>query len=332
MSGLLHKVKDFKLSNFLNNLIYLFRYSIKEQNSYESRLIIEELKYELTLVKYDLLYHKIVDYFNNNSMLEYKEEVDYIKKLGRVVVFPYEQTKTVNEVNGGFDQDRQMPYVIHGSSKRLYFPEHWSLDRAKSTYVNYVQVENLLGGNFQTKSPHQYQSPTIFVKDGDLVIDIGAAEALFSLDIVDKARRVIIIEPEKMWINPLKATFAPYKDKVRIINKSISTIDSEDTVTLTTCLMAEASEAIFIKMDIEGYETTVIGTNKDFFNKNINLSVACCTYHTVDDATILKNYFENYNFNTEFSEGYMLFYTDEAISPPFFRKGMIRASKQKRIG
>ena len=327
---LVARLKGLKPRRAVTNLLYLLRYDLKQSLAETQTHLIQEYDYKLALLKQEILYYRIKDYFANHPSDAYEEELHYLNKLGHLCVFPYEQTKTLADVAYGYDTAKRLPYVVHDNTKKLYFPRGWEPEQAKQTYLNYMQVESLLGGDYTTKSPHKYQSDTVFVKDGDVVIDVGAAEALFALDVVDKAEKVIIIESEPVWIEPLRATFEPFMNKVELIHKRVSDRDSSQEITLMSCLKNINPNRLFIKMDIEGYETTLVENNYDLFSANISIDVVCCTYHKATDATTLKSNFDGWGYQTEFSDGYMLFYWDELITPPFFRKGIIRASKQRK--
>ena len=325
---LVAKLKGLKPKQAVTNLLYLLRYDLKQSFFDTQTQLVQEYDYKLALLKQELLYYKIKDYFATYPSDTYADELHYLTKLGHMCVFPYDQTKALVDVAYGYDAAKQLPYVVHDNTKKLYFPKAWTPERAKDTYVNYIQVENLLGGDYTTKAPHKYQSDKVFVNEGDVVMDVGAAEALFSLEVVDKAEKVIIIESEPAWIEPLQATFEPYRDKVELINKRVSDRNSAQEITLMSCLKNTNPNRLFIKMDIEGYETTLVENNKDLFRADTAVSVVCCTYHKPNDAFILKNQFDGWGYDTEFSDGHMLFYWDELISPPFFRKGILRASKK----
>jgi 16S rRNA A1518/A1519 N6-dimethyltransferase RsmA/KsgA/DIM1 with predicted DNA glycosylase/AP lyase activity len=64
-----------------------------------------------------------------------------------------------------------------------------------------------LGGGYMEKMPHQYQTSYFQVKKNDILLDVGCAEALFSLDVIDKVKKVILFESDSVWFDPLKATF-----------------------------------------------------------------------------------------------------------------------------
>jgi len=220
-----------------------------------------------------------------------------------------------------------MPFILHNGVKKLYFPKSWSVDQARDNYINYIQVENILGGNYAKKSPHQYQTSNFQINVGDVVLDIGSAEALLSLDVIDIAKKIYIFESDEIWIEPLKATFEPYQDKVVIFNKFVSDKNSATEIRLDSCIEFDKVQSLFIKVDIEGSEKLVLENNKHLFEKNINIRVVCCTYHRQNDADIFKVFFESLGYTTEYSDGYMIFIYDNELRAPYFRHGIIRAEK-----
>jgi len=59
------------------------------------------------------------------------------------------------------------------------------------------------------------------------------------------------------------------------------------------------------------------------------LSIAICAYHRENDAVDIAKILSESGFTIEFSQGYMLF-LDKTAKRPYLRKGIIRASKNKR--
>lgn len=308
ISNIYEKIVPFKLRNIIHGVKHISK--IRE---------IESMKKEL-------LYLRIMYYLNHNSFEEYKDETAYLNRLGVLTVFPYARTnKKLNTIDVNFDRVQRMPFVLHKGNK-LFFPSHFSLDRAKNTYLNYIIKENILKGAYIEKSPHQYTTESFFVKKGDIVLDIGAAEGLFLLDNIEKVKKGYIFESEKSWINALKATFEPFKDKVIIINKFASNSNSSNSITIDSSLENEPGN-VFIKMDVEGCESSVLKGAKNVLNRKDDIRVACCTYHKHNDADLLESFFKNINYQTEFSDGYMLFFYDKELKAPYFRKGLIRVNK-----
>jgi hypothetical protein len=289
-------------------------------------LLSRDLKIELFNIRNELVYLKLLRYYEDNPNKEFEKEISYLKELGFISGFPYKQVKRLKDVECRFDVKRKMPFVMH-NNKRLYFPKPWDIEQAKGAYANLIQNENILGGGYTEKAPHQYQTDDFRVNEGDVVLEIGAAEALFSLDIIDLVKKIYIFEPKKIWLKPLQATFEPYKDKVEIITKFVSNKDTYNEVKLETCLKLDEFKSVFMKMDIEGFEKLVIEDNISFFSKNTDIRVSCCTYHKQTDAEDFKKIFSGMGYITEYSDGYMLFLGGDDLRPPYFRKGMIRASR-----
>ena len=61
------------------------------------------------------------------------------------------------------------------------------------------------------KNWHYYQIKETMVKDGDVVVDCGAAEGLFSFTVLNKARHVYAVEPLLLFVNSMKAMFSEGK-------------------------------------------------------------------------------------------------------------------------
>ena len=275
-------------------------------------------------------YQKILCFFAENKTLyeKYHKEVDYIKEVGEMTVFPYEKVRHVTNVTAHFDETAQMPFVLH-NEKKLYFPIDYSIGDAINLYLNYIETENLLGGGYMTKAPHKYQSDNCQVEKGDVVIDAGAAEGLFALDSIEKASHVYIIESNPLWIPSLMQTFAPYKDKVTIINKLLGATSSAQSINLHTIMANHPNNAFFIKMDIEGAEPQVINASKEYlFQTNQKVKLACCTYHNQLDAEIIETIMKEIGYHHDYSEGYMLYIYSNLVEP-YFRHGIIRCQNQK---
>lgn len=256
---------------------------------------------------------------------QYKAESLYIQKNG-VTVFPYQLVKDMPPIEGGFDKALKLPYVIH-KGKRLYFPRSYSVDQCDKMYESYISEECLLGGTFREKQPHQYLTDVFAVEEGDVLVDVGCAEALLSLDSIEKVSRVYLFEGEAKWIPALNATFKDYMHKVMIINKYVSDQDTDTTITLETALRNEQRQRLFIKMDIEGSEVNVLNGSRDYLANTSNIKMACCTYHKQHDDKEIPQILSELGFDYEFSDGYMLFLQDDNLQYPYFRHGLVRARK-----
>ena len=288
-------------------------------------LLRKNLKETLIAQRQDLTYQSILvrSQLSEEYRREYQREISRLLALGRFTVYPSQEDMTV-EVESGFDDSLRLPYVIH-KGKHLYFPRKYSVAQAVVAYKGYICGDRLLGKG-EDFAPHQYQSKDFQVHDGDVVVDVGCAEALFSLDVIEQASKVYLIERDGIWKAPLLATFAPYKDKVVFVQKLVSDKDGRATVSLPSLLKSETASPLFIKMDIEGYEPKVVRTLLPLLRERDGITLSCCTYHNNEDATILEQLFQQVGYRYEFSKGYMLFARYDQPAAPYFRHGVIRAS------
>lgn len=316
------RIKDFfsKLSfrTFTRNIYTLFAYDIRTMLlETRERLLIESM-------------HR---FYSKKDSEQYREELDYVFRFGKgKIIFPYEQLKSLETVESGYDKGLRMPYVIH-RNKRLYFPKDFSEEKAVLKYRHYIEKENLLGGNYTKKMPHCYQSERFKVNEGDVFIDVGAAEGLVALDVIDRVSKVYIIESERRWIKALRATFEPFREKCVIIQKLVTDQNGRNSITLERLLKDETTRPVFVKMDIEGYEKKVLDASKSFLSQRDNIKLACCTYHFDNDAKIMEGLFKQLGYHYEFSDGWMLFdlYDNSLLKSPFFRHGIIRAWKNNTL-
>lgn len=288
-------------------------------------LLRKNLKETLIAQRQDLTYQSILvrSQMSEEYRREYQREISRLLALGRFTVYPSQEDMTV-EVESGFDDSLRLPYVIH-KGKHLYFPRKYSVAQAVVAYKGYICGDRLLGKG-EDFAPHQYQSKDFQVHDGDVVVDVGCAEALFSLDVIEQASKVYLIERDGIWKAPLLATFAPYKDKAVFVQKLVSDKDSRTTVFLPSLLRCEPSSPLFIKMDIEGYEPKVVRSLLPLLRERDGITLSCCTYHNNEDAATLEQLFQQVGYRYEFSKGYMLFARYDQPAAPYFRHGVIRAS------
>jgi FkbM family methyltransferase len=96
--------------------------------------------------------------------------------------------------------------VNEGAFKRIYlrgirYPLFWP-SNITLYYLYTVISESLYEDDW-----HYYEVPETQVKPGDVVLDCGAAEGLFSLATLARAKRIIIVEPSPLFIESLNKTF-----------------------------------------------------------------------------------------------------------------------------
>ena len=244
--------------------------------------------------------------------IEEKVIIKYLKK-NPIHYFPYRfKDKYISKnLFVYYDNEVRLHYVIH-QNKKLYFKKSWSVDKIKEAY-NFLLIEQ------DVNSPHRYLSEAFNVNEGDCILDIGCAEGNFTLDIIERINKAFLFEADVEWIEPLKATFMPWKDKVIIVNKFVSNISNEVTISIDDTINQKID---FIKIDAEGEEIKILNGSLKVIKSN-NLRLAVCSYHKSSDADNISEFFKIHNFNYEYSKGLMIF-LDNWV-PPYMRKVLLRA-------
>jgi hypothetical protein len=251
------------------------------------------------------------------ELSEIDKIVKYLK-YNPLSIFPYNfiEKYKKNNINVFFDEKCSMHYVLQ-DNKKLYFRRDW--DRLYiQEYFNGLLFEQ------DIDSPHRYEYDDFCVKHNDVVVDVGAAEGNFSLSIVEKVNKLFLFEVDKAWIDALKMTFMPWKEKVFIVNKYVSN-NSNESVKLDDFFYNV--DINFLKVDIEGAEMELIEGAENILLTQNNIKAVFCTYHKQDHAEQIKTFLNNKGYSTSFSKGYMIFYHDALLSPPYLRRGLIRAEK-----
>lgn len=258
----------------------------------------------------------IINRYENSNDIEIKQVIDFVKRNGAGVynydyIFKYAGIK----VDIGYDTEFKMYYVFH-NGKKMYYPKTYTNPEAVAQNYRFISLEQDL------ESPHRYLDDTVYVKEGDVVIDAGVAEGNFSLDVIDKVSKLYIIECDKHWIEALEQTFKPYSDKVVFVNKFLSNKNDESNVTIDALVTEKIN---FIKMDIEGAELDALEGAHNTFLASDNLTCAVCSYHKKNDEVKIKEVLEKYNFNISTTKGYMFFIHDsEALKESELRRGIVR--------
>jgi hypothetical protein len=287
------------------------------------------------------IYYKALNTFENykenkrisNSIRDFLKyyahsEEDEIQSLlkfynsGRKHPFPYfelDRYKTVN-VFVNYDNIKKLKYVNH-NGKKLFFPNSFDESRIIKLYRG-------MCCELDEKSPHCYTQNNFLVNKDTVLLDIGCAEATFSLNHVDTVDRIILFESNPNWIAALTATFEPWKNKVTIINKLVSDESSNDTVNVDSIIDQIPSEKnIFLKIDVEGWELKVLDGSKKVLNSFESIKIAIATYHNQDDYDIFDNILSGEQFSCKNTDGYILFYYDINIKPPYLRRCLMQAQK-----
>ncbi|MCK9311070.1 MAG: FkbM family methyltransferase [Bacteroidales bacterium] len=291
--------------------------------------IIQNISYKIGCKK-DILFRKrtyarkkedILKYYSKNipDDTDLKDAINYLKR-NPLQTFCSDFTKKYqwNKIQVFTDKLKGLPYVLH-EDKRLYF-----IRSSRERTIQYL-YSGLLSEQDQD-SPHCYMSDPFSIQENDVLLDVGSAEGILSLQYIEKLKQVVLFERDPQWVEALEATFEPWKEKVTIIRKFVSNIDNNENITLDHYLADKDFIPSIIKIDVEGAEKQVLEGMSETMKKS-HLKIAVCTYHQEQDFSVLSDLLIQKGFDCQASKGYMLFLHDlDNLRPPFFRRGLIRAT------
>jgi FkbM family methyltransferase len=182
---------------------------------------------------------------------------------------------------------------VRGVGTPLYWP------RALPLYDLYKVVTEC----FCEDDWHFYEVPQTKVLPGDVVLDCGAAEGIFSLRVLARAGRIIAFEPLPLFVSSLKKTFAR-QAKVTVVPRALASTPGEgflsgQSLYATLSRRGEGSMPIrittiddyvgqagirvdFIKADVESFEFEMLKGAEDTIRR-YKPKIAVTTYHPGND-------------------------------------------------
>jgi hypothetical protein len=248
---------------------------------------------------------------------EQKEVLKYLEN-NEVRIFPYSfhDNYSAEKIEVFFDAEKGMRYVMQ-EGKRLYFKKRWNVKRIQRAYSDLVREQDI-------NSPHRYLTNSFTVDKNDVLADIGAAEGNFSLAVIENVKKIYLFEYDPEWTEALRATFAPWKEKVEIINKYVSDRDDDSHVRFDT-FFKKNKDLTFLKIDVDGAESIVLSSCNEVFKGPEAFKVALCTYHKNNDEKDFTLLLMEHGFAVTPSNGYMIHYYDKKMKAPYLRRGLIRA-------
>ncbi len=240
----------------------------------------------------------------------------FIGKHG-ITAYPFEFSLEYSDVDidYSFDDPSGLPYIVH-HGKKLFFPKNTIHAYSLKKYYQGILIEQ------DSRCAHRYVQSYDELQD-KVLIDAGAAEGVFTLDVIEKVKHAYLIECEEPWIEALQQTFSPWKEKVTIVKKYLSDLNDEKNRSIDNLLENETIDDLFIKMDIEGAELSALKGAEKTLKKIKNISCSICTYHRKNDASQIKQFFEERGFETEFTDGFLFFEKD-------LRKAILRAGRSNQ--
>lgn len=183
--------------------------------------------------------------------------------------------------------------TYHHLPYTLYWPTEFPAD----------SIYQVTAETFDTGDWHYYQKEHTEVQAGEILLDVGTAEGLFPLTVVDKCRQIFLVEPHPLLYRALRRTFAAFDGKVTIIHSAAGNQQGElyfEGGSLTGQLSARAGSGekvpvnkidslipadqpiTYLKADIEGFELPMLQGAAETIRRN-KPKIAVTTYHTENE-------------------------------------------------
>ena len=261
---------------------------------------------------------QIMDRYWNSGDIEQREIARYLED-NPLHVFNYSFVTDYADLECEirYDLGKNLFYAIY-NEKKMFFSRTFNTMKKARQYFKWLCMEQ------DMKSPHRYVEDIDRLGDDLVILDAGAAEGNFSLSLIDKAKKIYLFEPDDNWVEALKYTFEPYKEKVVIIQKNLSDYENRTTTTIDREMKNEVIDVL--KMDIEGEELYALSGGIQTINRSPRIKCFVCTYHQEFAYEAIKAFFEENKFDIETSCGYMWFPENPySKRTPILRHGVIRA-------
>lgn len=264
--------------------------------------------------------YKLIVRYGNSTNTEIVKTIDYLKYHPLYYFnYPYIEKYKKDSDQIEYDAERKLFFVMF-QGKKMYFSRSFQNEQEVREYYYLLKTEQDLA------SPHRYLTKDFDVLPGSVVVDVGAAEGNFALEVIDRVKKIYLFEPDDMWVEALRYTFEEYKDKVIIINKFVSNFNDGQTVTIDKILKNVKID--FLKMDIEGEEYYALQGAEKVIDASLNLRCLICTYHQEFAYQAIKQLFSEKGFSVQTSSGYMWYpMTEMPMRLPVLRRGLIRVEK-----
>lgn len=252
---------------------------------------------------------------------ELREVLQYLNsKPLRMYCYPFYNEYLYQDTPIYYDKKAGLYYGLY-ENKKMYLAKRFNTEQKARAYFNAVLMEQ------DTRSPHCYWNDDKMKQLSGIGVDVGAAEGIFALRIIEQVEHIYLAEVDSEWIDALRDTFEPYREKITIIPKFIAGKDVEQSVRLDTLL--KDSRLDFLKMDIEGMEYQALqGAENLLTHNNVQLSV--CVYHNEEDNQKITAWLQERGYTTRNSDGFIVCQGDWELEKDTtdFRRGLLFANNK----
>lgn len=237
----------------------------------------------------------------------------------RMYCYPFYEEYMRKDLPVFFDETYGLYYGIY-KGRRMYLSGAYDTGPKAEHYFRYACMEQ------DYRSPHCYLSGFFDVGTGGTGVDIGAAEGIFTLGVLDRIRHMYVIEADPDWCRALEITFKEETDKVTVIRGFVSDTQKDGHLVLDQ-LFADR-DVDFIKMDIEGAEPAAL-RGAEALVRNCHPALAICTYHHPDDYGKISGWITKQGgYRLKSSPGYVVCQGEWELDHPEqagFRKALLWA-------
>ena len=266
----------------------------------------------------EALRKKIVSYCKEHCNAEFQEIGEYLGS-NALECYNYHYTKRYKKLNINvyYDNELNLFYVVH-KNKKMYMKKGWTASQVRD-YYRFIRIEQ------DELSPHLYFTKELQDKRFRKVVDLGAAEGNFTLEIIDSCDKAYIFECDEGWIEALHATFAPWKEKVAIVPVVVSNVTRDNMMTLDYYFKDDLENIDLIKIDVEGSEVQVLQGAEKILTQNKQVRMFICAYHYQNEESEIRTYLSGWHLKHR--NGYIVMIDDKRQKKPYLRRGVLEASR-----
>lgn len=253
---------------------------------------------------------------------ELRQVIDYVSDNGvRMYCYSFYDEYMNRELPIYYDEEYKLYYgMCYG--RRMYLSRKYDTAQKAGLYFQYACMEQ------DERSPHCYLTEYFRIEKGDVGVDVGAAEGIFALQVLDKVEHIYLIEADADWCEALKATFCKERDKVTIIQGYVSDTGQGRNLSLDTVFRDKKID--FIKMDIEGAEGKALQGARRLIERCVP-KMAVCTYHNREDEEVIRAWLETVGpYAVNHSPGYVVCQGEwelEHLEKVDFRRALLWAER-----
>ena len=229
---------------------------------------------------------------------------------------PYEWTKDYRAENVSVEKDAGNGLLyVKVNGHQVFFPR-------KATPAEVQRAVSIGQMEQDKRSPHCYVGNGFNVDSGDVAVFIGASDGLFCLSLIDRLSKAYLFEPGSDWHEPLRATFAPWGDKVEIVPLAAGSNNGDGRVSLDS-FFKNRPFPNYIQVDVDGVEREVLDGARNLLRDATKLRLSLCTYHKRLDFQEFDHLLSGQGYTIHHSPGFFLI----GVRMPYFRRGILYASR-----